>query len=162
LIFAETEGPGTAMRAPEILRRPELIHGLRNLIQNAVDFARSTVWVDTEWTDARITIRIVDDGDGFPSQMIGRIGDPFLRFRRVAQDLQRRPEYEGMGLGLFIAKTLLERTGAELTFANAADPFLSSDERPDRCGAVVEVSWPPSALVAPPELGRGPNLPVAI
>jgi two-component system sensor histidine kinase RegB len=162
LIFAETGGPGTAMRAPEILRRPELIHGLRNLIQNAVDFARSTVWVDTEWTDARITIRIVDDGDGFPSQMIGRIGDPFLRFRRVAQDLQRRPEYEGMGLGLFIAKTLLERTGAELTFANAADPFLSSDERPDRCGAVVEVSWPPSALVAPPELGRGPNLPVAI
>lgn len=156
LVFGIAEGPDLPRR-PEILRRPELIHGLRNLIQNAVDFARSTVWIDAEWTETRITLRIVDDGDGFPPQMIGRIGDPFLRFRRAEQILHRRPEYEGMGLGLFIAKTLLERTGAELTFANAVDPFLTSDERPDRCGAVVEVSWPPAALLAPPELARGPN-----
>jgi len=162
LIFSEINEPEGASRAAEILRRPELIHGLRNLIQNAVDFARSTVWVDAEWTPARITIRIVDDGEGFPPQMIGRIGDPFLRFRRTEQDLRRRPDYEGMGLGLFIAKTLLERTGAVLTFANAADPFLTSEERPDRCGAVVEVSWPPAALVAPSDLAQGPNVPIAI
>ncbi len=161
LVFSATEDvEGT--RAAEILRRPELIHGLRNLIQNAVDFAKSTVWLDAEWSETRITIRIVDDGTGFPPQMIGRIGDPFLRFRRTEQDLHRRPQYEGMGLGLFIAKTLLERTGAELTFANAADPFLATEERPDRCGAVVEVSWHPSALQAPPDIGHGPNVPIAI
>lgn len=162
LVFSEADNPDAAHRQPEILRRPELVHGLRNLIQNAVDFARSTVWIDAEWSDARITVRIVDDGEGFAPQMIGRIGDPFLRFRRTGQDVQRRPEYEGMGLGLFIAKTLLERTGAELTFANAADPFLTSEERPDRCGAVVEVSWPRTALLAPPELAQGPNLPFAV
>ena len=160
VVFQDVNGPDSAPRAQEVLRRPELIHGLRNLIQNAVDFARSTVWVDVDWSATRVTIRIVDDGDGFPPQMIGRFGDPFLRFRRTEPDLQRRPEYEGMGLGLFIAKTLLERTGAELTFANASDPFLTSEERPDRCGAVVEVSWPPAALLAPADLGQGPNLPI--
>jgi len=106
-------------------------------------------------------VRIVDDGDGYPPQMLGRIGDPFLRFRRSAQDLHQRPEYEGMGLGLFIAKTLLERTGAELTFANAADPFLSTSERPERCGAVVEVRWPLAALLAPADVAIGANQPFA-
>lgn len=151
--------PGTegGERQPTILRRPEVIHGLRNLIQNAVDFARTTVWVDGEWTDRTITIRIVDDGEGYPSQVIGRIGDPFVRSRRSAQDLHRRPEYEGMGLGLFIAKTLLERTGAELSFANASDPFLSPAERPERCGAIVELVWKTSALVVSEKAQLGDN-----
>ncbi len=160
VVFTDIQGPAGA-RQPEILRRPELIHGLRNLVQNAVDFSRSTVWVDTEWTEHRITVRIVDDGEGFPPQLLGRIGDPFLQFRRAEPNRQRRPEYEGMGLGLFIAKTLLERTGAELTFANAADPFLTSDERPERSGALVEVRWPLAALLAPADLAQGPNLPIS-
>jgi two-component system sensor histidine kinase RegB len=122
-----------------------------------VDFARSTVWVDGEWTDRSVTIRIVDDGEGYPSQVIGRIGDPFVRSRRSAQDLHRRPEYEGMGLGLFIAKTLLERTGAELSFANASDPFLTPDERPERCGAIVELVWKATDLVAPETTQLGDN-----
>ena len=63
-------------------------------------------------------MRIVDDGDGYPPNLLGRIGDPFVRSRRADLDPARRPEYEGMGLGLFIAKTLLERTGATLRFAN--------------------------------------------
>ena len=53
-----------------------------------------------------------------------------------------------MGLGLFIAKTLLERTGAKLSFANASNPFLAVNERPERCGAVVEVAWPLAAIAA--------------
>jgi two-component system sensor histidine kinase RegB len=146
-------------RQPAILRRPEVIHGLRNLVQNAVDFARARVWIDVVWTAAAIKVRIVDDGEGFPGQLIGRIGDPFVRLRRPAQSAPLRPEYEGMGLGLFIAKTLLERSGAELTFANAADPFLTPDERPERCGAVVEVTWPLAALLAPPDLVQGENQP---
>lgn len=142
-------GPTPDARAPQVWRRPELIHGVRNLVQNAVDFARKRVWVDAQFTEDRIVLRIIDDGEGFPPQVIGRIGDPFVRSRRDVQDLSRRPGYEGMGLGLFIAKTLLERTGAELSFANAADPFLAPDERPDRCGAIVEVIWPAVALLAP-------------
>jgi len=157
VIFTDLVGPTELARQPDVLRRPELIHGLRNLIQNAVDFAESTVWIDGEWTDTRVTVRIVDDGEGFPPQMIGRIGDPFVRFRRSEPEVQRRPEYEGMGLGLFIAKTLLERTGAELTFANAADPFLTSVERPERSGALIEVVWPAKFIVAGPETAHWPN-----
>lgn len=156
--FSLLPGPGGTDRQPTILRRPEVIHGLRNLIQNAVDFARTTVWVDGEWTDRAITIRIVDDGEGYPPQVIGRIGDPFVRSRRLAQDLHKRPEYEGMGLGLFIAKTLLERTGAELSFANASDPFLTPEERPERCGAIVELVWPMSEIVGPRSAQLGDNL----
>jgi two-component system, sensor histidine kinase RegB len=156
--FHVLAGPGANARQPNVLRRPEVIHGLRNLVQNAVDFARSTVWVDCEWTETRIVIRISDDGDGFPPQVIGRIGDPFVRARRQDQDLSLRPQYEGMGLGLFIAKTLLERTGAELSFANASDAFLSPSESPVRSGAVVEAIWPLERLVANAHEIHGVNL----
>lgn len=137
---------GTGMALPEqqpmILRRPELIHGLRNLIQNAVDFASSTVWIETCWTDATITVRILDDGTGYPPHLLGRIGDPFLRKGPKPERDTRRPEYEGMGLGLFIAKTLLERTGAELNFANGTDPFTGIARPGERSGAIVELVWP--------------------
>ena len=132
---------GTAPDQPVIFRRPEIIHGLRNLIQNAVDFAKSDVWIEVEWNSERIMIRIVDNGRGYPPLLIGRIGDPFMRGKRSETSVER-PEYDSMGLGLFIAKTLLERTGASLSFFNAADPFLSEDEHPARSGAVVEVTWP--------------------
>lgn len=155
--FSFFPGPGGAERQPVVFRRPEVIHGLRNLIQNAVDFAHATVWIDGEWSANTITIRVVDDGEGYPQQVIGRIGDPFVRKRRSVQDLAQRPEYEGMGLGLFIAKTLLERTGAELTFANASDPFLTAEERPQRSGAIVEVVWQTSRLVAPQDGALGEN-----
>jgi len=149
---------------PLVRRQPEIIHGLRNLAQNAVDFARGNVWIDARWTDARIRIRISDDGAGFPPHVIGRLGDPFLRRRRGDEEAARRPEYEGMGLGLFIAKTLLERTGAELRFFNGADPFLTSEERPERCGAVVEVEWPRPRISTPTDekLGAlGANQPIS-
>jgi two-component system, sensor histidine kinase RegB len=148
---------GSPDRQPTILRRPEIIHGLRNLVQNAVDFARTTVWIEGEWTDRTLTVRIVDDGEGFPPNSIGRIGDPFLRFRRLDPQASERPGYEGMGLGLFIAKTLLERSGADLTFANATDPFLAPEDRPERCGAVVEAVWALSDLLAPDSGGLGEN-----
>ena len=126
---------------PTLRRQPELIHGLRNLVQNAVDFAESRVWVEARWSERRIRIKISDDGPGFAPQLLGRIGDPFVRRRRNLTAKQR-PEYEGMGLGLFIAKTLLERTRAELSFANGADPFLVEEEKPEKCGAIVELIWP--------------------
>ena len=157
VIFSIAPNLGGSDAEPLVLRRPELIHGLRNLIQNAVDFAHSRVWVDGQWSRDRLTIRILDDGDGFPLQVLGRIGDPFVRSRRSDQPTQLRPGYEGMGLGLFIAKTLLERTGAELSFANAADPFLTPNERPERRGAIVELVWPIHALVVTRRGALGEN-----
>ncbi|SIO20292.1 sensor histidine kinase RegB [Vannielia litorea] len=140
-------GPSGDERQPEIRRSSEVIHGMRNLIQNAVDFAAANVWVEARWTNQSITIRVIDDGEGYPTHLIGRIGDPFVRRRRSPDEPRRRPEYEGMGLGLFIAKTLLERIGAELTFANGSDPFLAPEERPEKGGAIVEVTWPRDRLV---------------
>ncbi len=131
---------------PEILRRPEIIHGIRNLVQNAVDFAKDTVWIETTWDADSISIRIVDDGTGFPPHLIGRIGDPFMGRRKSEKERKQRPEYEGMGLGLFIAKTLLERSGARLNFSNGASLLAKPQNR--KRGAIVDVTWPRSQIDA--------------
>jgi len=138
---------------PQILRRPEIIHGLRNLIQNAVDFADNAVWVEADWTDTRIKLRIVDDGPGFPPNLLDRIGEPYLKGRRT----NRRPAYDGMGLGLFIAKTLLERTGARVRFGNCAGKRLPQGFDGKRCGAIVQVTWPRSAIEADSRSALGEN-----
>ena len=163
--FDVAPDPGGESRQPSIYRRPEVIHGLRNLIQNAVDFSSKTVWVDARWTEGTITIRIADDGDGFQPQVLSRIGDPFMRARRGLSDKGKRPEYEGMGLGLFIAKTLLERSGAELRFDNGSDPSIPASRRPERCGALVEVTWPRGKIAADSGAGGralGQNLPIRV
>ena len=137
---------------PEIQRQPELIHGLRNLVQNAVDFAESKVWIDIRWSADRIRVKISDNGPGYAPHLLGRIGEPFVRRRRSAVAGQQRPEYEGMGLGLFIAKTLLERSGAELSFSNGSDPFLTDADKPEKCGAIVVLVWQRGA--------QGPEAPI--
>lgn len=141
-----------AGRQPTVQRRPEMVHGLRNLIQNAVDFAQEDVQIDVTWSTTTIALRIRDDGGGFPQSVIGRIGDPFMRGRRDP-DVAQRPGYEGMGLGLFIAKTLLERTGAHLKFEN-------SGARKRTKGAVVMVEWPRNAIETSRNqaLGDNPNI----
>lgn len=123
-------------RMPEFRRRPEVIHGLRNLIQNAVDFAQHEIWIEAEWTESTVTVRVVDDGPGFPPSLLARIGEPYLRDRTNS-----RPEYKGMGLGVFIAKTLLERTGATVRFANSV-----TTEATPRRGARAEVTWDRKAI----------------
>jgi two-component system sensor histidine kinase RegB len=144
-------------RQPVVMRRPEIIHGLRNLIQNAVDFASASVHIEASWTATSVVVRIEDDGPGFQQSVIGRIGDPFMTGRRTAEDRVGRPGYEGMGLGLFIAKTMLERSGARLSFANGIARGV------DQGGAIVIVAWPRSAISAPPEElseGLGQNIPI--
>ncbi|MEM1064342.1 MAG: ActS/PrrB/RegB family redox-sensitive histidine kinase [Pseudomonadota bacterium] len=156
--------PGEAAdaRQPVVHRRPEIIHGLRNLIQNAVDYARGEVWIDISWSDENVAVRIVDDGPGFPIQVLSRIGDPFVRIRRSPAQSEQRREYEGMGLGLFIAKTLLERSGAELNFANGRDP-LAATPSSERSGAIIDVVWPREAILredSAQDSGLGQNRPI--
>lgn len=137
---------GARVNQPVISRRPEIIHGIRNLIQNAVDFSKSEVTVALSWTQDHITVEISDNGDGFPQSVLGRIGDPYVRRRRLSQDVANRPGYEGMGLGLFIAKTLLERSGARLTFSNRRRHGHASWTGQATGGAIVVVIWPHNAL----------------
>lgn len=156
---------GGELVQPIILRRPEIIHGLRNLVQNGVDFAKKTVWIEARWSDETILIRIIDDGKGFPNQLIGRIGDPFMSTRRPLAEPSHRPGYEGMGLGLFIAKTLLERTGAEMTFTNIGDAVGSGPVNSRKSGALVEAIWP-RQMISPTSDensdGLGKNRPIPI
>ena len=132
---------------PIIRRQPEVIHGLRNLIQNAVDFADEAAWVAVWWSPTQIGVRITDDGKGFAPQVLGRLGEPFLS-RRPAHQQTTRTAYEGMGLGLFIAKTLLERSGAVIRFSNSQDLAPPPNE-PNR-GARVEVVWDRSKIEISP------------
>ncbi len=160
-INGELRGPGDqpgTTDEPDISRRAEVIHGLRNLVQNAVDFAEHTVWIDLDWTETWLKLRVGDDGRGYPPDLIGRIGDPFVRRRGARDREQQRPGYQGMGLGLFIAKTLLERTGASLTFANGVPVEGKSEplHKTQPSGAIVEAIWPRGSLDVPREVSRGP------
>lgn len=114
-------------------RNPGVLYGLGNLVENAVDFARSRVTVAYSWGAETVGITIVDDGPGFPAEVLDRIGEPYMSTRLGAEP------GGGLGLGLFIAKTLLERSGASLAFYNAAQPGE---------GAVVEVRWPREDFLA--------------
>ncbi len=134
-----SDGHKGGINEPYIIRRPEIIHGLRNMIQNAVDFATSKVWVESSWTKESITITISDDGYGYPPNLLGRLGDPFLGAKIGKEN---RQGYEGMGLGLFIAKTLLERTGAKISFSNGDRNQTSAHSKREASGAIVEIYWP--------------------
>ncbi|AUH65126.1 ActS/PrrB/RegB family redox-sensitive histidine kinase [Paracoccus zhejiangensis] len=128
---------------PDIRRDPGVIHGLRNLIQNAVDFAAHEVHVDAVELGDQLSIAVSDDGPGFPPALLARLGDPYPTPKRGASS--SRPGYDGMGLGLFIAKTLLERSGAVLDFANEAP------------GASVTVTWPLDRIAADSRRALGDN-----
>ena len=142
--FAFAANQETDPDQPLTFRKPEVIHGLRNLIQNAVDFSQSEVRVDIRWNKDALVVRISDDGRGYAPQVINRIGDPFVRRRNRSSAEDARPGYDGMGLGLFIAKTLLERSGAQLEFSNGTrkDPLR---------GAIVTSTWPRHKLEAKDE-----------
>lgn len=133
---------------PMVMRRPEVIHGLRNLIQNAVDFAAATIWIDVRERETTIRISVSDDGPGFKTEVLDMLGDPYVTTRgrgRVRSD----GDYQGMGLGLFIAKTLLERSGARVVFTNAR-----RRDRTGPTGAVVACIWPREAIVTTPGVAR--------
>jgi two-component system sensor histidine kinase RegB len=112
-------------------RNPGLIYGLGNLVDNAVDFAETEVHLSAEWTASSVKVVIADNGPGFSPDIIDRLGEPYVSTRRAGQP--RPGEHGGLGLGIFIAKTLLERSGARLKLANRKAPEK---------GASVQVEWP--------------------
>jgi two-component system sensor histidine kinase RegB len=131
-----------AENEPVLRRNPAIAYGLGNLLENAVDFAQTRVEVDARWTAAQVSITVRDDGPGFQENIFDRLGDPFVTSRPGYGEETGEPgRHEGMGLGFFIAKTLLERSGASVSLANRLAP---------EHGAVVHVVWPRGSI----DLGR--------
>src|SRR6266481_1434446 len=118
-------------REPVGARNPAILYGVGNILENAVDFARTTVEVNAWWNADTVEINISDDGPGIAPDMLKRIGEPYLSRRRSADEAQS--QHGGLGLGIFIARTLLERTGAKVSFSNRVFPDH---------GAVVQIAWP--------------------
>jgi two-component system, sensor histidine kinase RegB len=119
------------------MRNPAILYGVGNILENAVDFARSTVEVNAAWFNETVEIVISDDGPGIAPDVLKRIGEPYLSRRRNADEAQGG--HTGLGLGVFIARTLLERTGANVLFVNRTFPDH---------GAVVQITWPRSRFEA--------------
>jgi two-component system sensor histidine kinase RegB len=132
-------GPGLQPAdQPTVARRADLVHGLGSLLQNALQFAVRRVEVELTWDRAAIRVAIRDDGPGFTPQILSDLGDPYVSSGRTdARSTAGRGKQDHMGLGVFIAQTLLARTGAALSFGN----------RPGGGGEVV-ISWPSDHLVA--------------
>jgi len=131
--LSKTEEGG--VHAPVVIRRPEIIHALGAFIENAVSFAAGEVSVNARWSGQEIRIYITDDGAGFAPSVLAKLGEPYFSERSVEQ------RGGGLGLGFFIACTLLERTGARVTPYNRQSPAK---------GAVVRIVWPRRSIEAPP------------
>lgn len=130
---SDEQWPGT--REPVVARSSGILFSLTNLIENAVDFASTNVHIEAIWSSSQLSITCFDDGPGFSQDIIDRLGEPFVTTRRGYTDPSAPAEggQEGMGLGFFIAKTLLERSGGWVTLSNQRKPAH---------GAIVQVSWP--------------------
>jgi two-component system sensor histidine kinase RegB len=116
---------------PVVARNPAILYGLGNLLENAVDFAQDRVEVTADWNPQDVAVTISDDGPGFAPEVMDRIGEPYVRSSKRRR-MNAGGETSGLGLGFFIAKTLLERSGATVDFENRIYP--------DR-GAVIRVRW---------------------
>ncbi|MFC3080353.1 ActS/PrrB/RegB family redox-sensitive histidine kinase [Phenylobacterium terrae] len=121
-----TGAPG--VKTPYIGRMPEITHAMTSFVENAVDFAKSEVLVSARFDAETVTVEVRDDGPGFAPDVLAKLGEPYVTTRPGAEG--SRTGHIGMGLGFFISKTLLERTGAVVTFQNS---------RPH--GAVVAARW---------------------
>jgi two-component system, sensor histidine kinase RegB len=118
---------------PHSIRNAGILYGLGNLIENAIDFAKSTILILASWSLDEVRIVIRDDGAGFDRDVLSRLGDPYITTRRMSITEPDERTHGGLGLGLFIAKTLLERSGARFDVQNAIPPDH---------GAIITIIWP--------------------
>lgn len=105
------EPPGGS---PLVVETPEVLHGLGNILQNAMQFASSRVTVRIDWDWPGLKLIVSDDGPGYPAHLLDRLGEPYVSGRLAAA----READGNMGLGLFIAATLMERSGATVAYEN--------------------------------------------
>jgi two-component system sensor histidine kinase RegB len=126
---------------PKVWRVPEILHGLGNLVENAADFAASEVRLRARWDDKELAIDVMDDGPGFAAEIFEQIGEPYVTSRPRPVNPTTKGSHsefgkeEGMGLGFFIAKTLIEQTGGTVTARNR-----------NRGGAIVTARWRRGAI----------------
>ncbi len=135
-IDIEVTGPlDLPNQAPEPVgkRDPSILYGLDNLVGNAVDFAKTRVRILSDWNDDEVSILISDDGPGIAPDIMSRLGDPYVSSRAHGGQAAEDDSESGLGLGFFIAKTLLERSGAKLKLRNRVPP---------ESGAIVHIIWP--------------------
>jgi len=138
--------PTTDNPEPQVWRAPELLHGLGNIIENAADFAQTLVEVNAGWDEQFLYISVADDGPGFAPEIFEALGEPYItsrpgRHALIETDIGPQgplDEHEGMGLGFFIAKILLEQTGG-----------LVNAENPPDGGALVSVRWARGVIDGP-------------
>ncbi len=123
------------VKTPDIRRLPEITHAFTAFVENAVDFAASEILISARFDAETITMEVRDDGPGFSPEVLAKLGEPYVTTRPGGEG--SRTGHIGMGLGFFIAKTLLERTGAHVTFHNG---------KPH--GAVVSARWPRAKIEA--------------
>lgn len=121
------------VKTPDIRRMPEVTHAFTTFVENAVDFAKSEILVSARFDADSVTIEVRDDGPGFSPEILAKLGEPYVTSRPGGEG--SRTGHIGMGLGFFISKTLLERTGAVVTFHNGKPR-----------GAVVSARWPRSLV----------------
>ena len=120
-----------------VTRKPAILYGLGNLFENARHYAKQAVTISAKWDEQSVAITITDDGPGFDEAILDRLGEPYVS--TSLQGSSSANAREGMGLGFFIAKTLLERSGGQVSFWNGTSPGE---------GGVVETVWPLSAIAA--------------
>ena len=130
---------------PLVRREPELVHGIRNIVHNALKFSKSSVDINLIVNARKIILEIIDDGVGFPHDVKNMIGEPFLKRSDLSlTEAKTKTPEEGMGLGLFIAHILLERTKGKLKFSNVNK--IENNGKKQVKGAKVEVSWDRSSI----------------
>ena len=144
------EGAEGGAASPEAVaeRRPGVIYGLGNIIENATEFALQEVTIRALWNAAEVVVTVTDDGPGFPPDIMDNAGEPYVT-TRPAEDVAGMSKVDfgtsGLGLGFFIAKTLLERFGASVSLANRKSPAT---------GAIVRIAWPRDVFEGQEQIAR--------
>jgi two-component system sensor histidine kinase RegB len=143
-IFVSSQANGLlATSEPLVTRQPELIYGLGNLIENAAEFAHGSVWVQATYSAQQVVIEIADDGPGFAADILTHLGEPYTSSRRSKFSRDETGDF-GLGLGFFIARTLMQRSGGKISARNLKVTEMVDGQMPG--GACVRVVWPRDRL----------------
>ena len=106
-------------------KKTEISYAIRNFIENAIKFAKSQIKIEIDQNKKNTNITISDDGQGFQDDVISNLGQPYLKSEKVNKNKK------GMGLGVFISKSLLERCNTKVMFQN----------KNNNSGAVIKITW---------------------